>query len=174
MSKPKEPSDVKLICSLFSAEKDLIEEVIRRELEPLFGPVDWMSPELFFDKSRYYEKEMGWPLHRRFISFENLIRPDSIVSVKLKTNQIEEKYSVCGKRRINIDPGYISLEKLVLVTGKNYAHRIYLSNGIYAEVTLIYKNKSFRPLEWTYPDYAEQKDLFNHVREIYLKQLRRK
>ncbi|HIC85995.1 MAG TPA: DUF4416 family protein, partial [Desulfobacterales bacterium] len=68
MSHPKEPEPVKLICSLFSAEEDLIHWVIG-ELEEFLGPVDWKSPPLFFDKSRFYEPEMGWPLHRRFVSF---------------------------------------------------------------------------------------------------------
>jgi len=174
MSIPKEPDDVKLICSIFSPEKSLIEKVLEEDLRKRFGDLDWISPELFFDKSRYYEKEMGWPLYRRFVSFKRLIRPDSIVSIKLFTNEVEYKYSEQGKRRVNIDPGYISLEKLVLVTGKNYAHRIYLCKGIYAEVTLIYKRGSFRPLEWTYPDYAQEEIIiyFNQIRDRYKKQLR--
>jgi len=174
MSRPKEPEDVKLIISIFSPYKELIEKVLEEELRNRFGDWDWISPELFFDKSRYYEKEMGWPLYRRFVSFKKLIRPDSLVFIKLYTNEIEERYSEQGKRKINIDPGYISLERLVLATGKNYAHRIYLSHGIYADLTLIYRGKSFVPLEWTYPDYKEMIPLFNEVREIYKKQLREK
>ena len=174
MSKPKEPEDVKLIVSIFSPYKELVKKVLEEELRERFGNWDWISPELFFDKFRYYEKEMGWPLYRIFVSFKRLIKPDSLVSIKLYTNQVEEKYSEQGKRKVNIDPGYISLERLVLATGKNYAHRIYLSHGIYADLTLIYKGKSFVPLEWTYPDYKELIPLFNEVREIYKKQLRKK
>lgn len=176
MSKPKEPDDVKLISSIFSPDRSLIIKVIEEELEKRFGPVEWISPELFFDKSMYYAKEMGWPLYRRFVSFRDLIRPESIVSIKLYTNEIEKKYSISGNRKVNIDPGYICLERLVLVTGKNYTHRIYLSHGIYADLTLIYKKKSFRPLEWTYPDYAEPEiiEYFNEIRQRYIKQLREK
>ncbi len=174
MSKPKEPKDVKLIVSIFSPYKELIKKILEEELRNRFGNWDWISPELFFDKSRYYEKEMGWPLYRIFVSFKRLIKPDSLVSIKLYTNQVEEKYSEQGKRKVNIDPGYISLERLVLATGKNYAHRIYLSHGIYADLTLIYKGKSFVPLEWTYPDYKELIPLFNEVREIYKIQLKEK
>ena len=175
MSKPKEPDNVKLISSIFSPEKSLIMKIIE-ELEKRFGPIEWISPELFFDKSKYYAKEMGWPLYRRFISFRDLIKPESIVSIKLYTNKIEDKYSVNGNRRVNIDPGYICLERLVLVTGKNYTHRIYLSNGIYADLTLIYKKKSFRPLDWTYPDYADPTIIsyFNEIRQRYIEQLRKK
>jgi len=173
MSHPKEPEPVKLICSLFSAEEDLIHWVIG-ELEEFLGPVDWKSPPLFFDKSRFYEPEMGWPLHRRFVSFRDLIGPGQIVDIKLKTNEIEARYSLKGRRRINIDPGYVAPERFILATGKNYTHRIYLDRGIYADLTLIYRKGSYRPLEWTYPDYASLEfiRLFNEIRMNYMKQLR--
>ena len=176
MSKPKEPDDVKLICSIFSPKRTIISKIIEKDLKERFGCIDWISPELFFDKSMYYAKEMGWPLYRRFISFKDLISPDSIVSIKLHTNDIENMYSSEGNRRVNIDPGYVSLERLVLATGKNHAHRIYLSHGIYADLTLIYKGKSFVPLEWTYPDYAETEIItfFNNIRQIYKDQLKEK
>lgn len=174
MSNPGDAEDVKLISSLFSHQKSLINEVIV-ELETLFGPTDWVSPELIFDRTRYYAREMGWPLHRRFISFSTLIRPDDIVRIKLTTNDLEGRYLIDGKRMINIDPGYISLERLVLATGKNYIHRIYLSKGIYADLTLIFHKESFRSLEWTYRDYAEPGmiTLFNEIRSGYKKQIRR-
>ena len=83
-------------------------------------------------------------------------------------------YSEEGKRKINIDPGYVSLERLILVTGKNYTHRIYLSKGIFADLTLIFNKGSFRPLEWTFKDYASPEiiSMLNDVRERYKKQLR--
>jgi len=173
MSIPSEPEKVKLTCSIFSSDKLLIGRA-RSELEQKFGPVDWMSPELFFNRTRYYEREMGWPLHRRFVSFRQLIEPDHIVETKLETNSLENKYRQDGKRRVNIDPGYISLERLVLATGKNYTHRIYLSRGIYADLTLVFKKGSFRPLEWTYRDYAKPEiiSFFNELRDKYKKQLR--
>lgn len=173
MSTPKEADHVKLIASLFSREKSLIDEVIPM-LGGMFSQVDWISPELRFDRTRYYEKEMGWPLHRRFVSFRELIPPEALVDVKIKTNGLEDQYEADEKRRINIDPGYIALERLVLATGKNYTHRIYLSKGIYGDLTLIFKKGGFCPLEWTYPDYADKDvvDYFNQLRERYKKQLR--
>lgn len=173
MSEPHEADDVKLISSLFSPHKELIDQAIG-QLQKIFGPTDWISPELFFDRTEYYAKEMGWPLHRRFISFETLISPSDIVEIKLTTNQVENEFLQDGKRRINIDPGYISLERLVLATGKNYTHRIYLSKGIYADLTLIFHKGSFGALEWTYKDYAtsEVVAFFNDVRERYKRQLR--
>ena len=173
MSSPSEAEHVKLISSLFSPQNEIIDKVIV-ELEKLFGPTDWISPKLFFDRTKYYAKEMGWPLHRRFISFKDLIRPEDIVGAKLATNKLENSALQDGKRNVNIDPGYISLERLVLATGKNYTHRIYLSKGIYADLTLIYSKGSFRPLEWTYRDYAgaDVIGFFNGVRERYKAQIK--
>jgi hypothetical protein len=173
MSEPSRADDVKLIASLFSSNKALIDEVIR-ELEHRFSLVDWTSPELFFDRTQYYAKEMGWPLHRRFVSFRELIRPEQMVEVKLETNRVENAYLEEGNRKINIDPGYVSLERLILATGKNYTHRIYLSKGIFADLTLIFNKGSFRPLVWTFEDYASPEiiSLFNDVRERYKRQLR--
>lgn len=173
MSTPRESDKVRLFCSLFSAEKELIDRAID-ELVELFGLPEIISPWLMFERTRYYEKEMGWPLHRRFITFRELITPEELVGKKLSTNRIEIKYSVDGKRRINIDPGYICLERLVLATGKNYTHRIYLSHGIYADLTLVFNKGTFKPLEWSYPDYSDNEsiDFFNNEREKYKNQLR--
>ena len=173
MSEPRQAEDVKLISSLFSSQASLINNVIS-ELEEIFGPADWRSPELLFDRTTYYAKEMGWPLHRRFISFKRLIRPEEIVEIKLATNKVEARHSQEGKRRINIDPGYISLERLVLATGKNYTHRIYLGKGIYADLTLIFHQGCFRALGWTYKDYADPNimNYFRDVRERYKVQIR--
>jgi len=173
MSLPHEPEPVKLIASLFSPEKALLERVID-ELSGIFGTADWISPECFFDRTRYYEKEMGWPLHRRFISFERLIRPEQLVSIKLRCNEVEKRYLHEGKRRINVDPGYISPERLVLATGKNYVHRIYLSKGIYADLTLVFRKGCFEPLAWTYKDYSDPvtREHFKKIRDIYMIQRR--
>lgn len=173
MSTPRESDKVRLFASLFSTEKELIEKVINRQTN-LFGPADSISPWLFFDRTRYYEKEMGWPLHRRFVIFRNLIAPEELVDVKLKTNEIEKEYAADDKRKINIDPGYISLERLVLATGKNYTHRIYLSRGIFADLTLVFNKGTFKPLEWTYRDYSDPASIefFNAEREKYKNQLR--
>ena len=173
MSQPQEPEPVKLISSLFSPEKELIDTVVE-ELSKDFGLVDWISPELLFDRTQYYAREMGWPLHRRFISFSQLVPADHLVEIKLKTNGIEDHHRLEGNRLVNIDPGIISPERLILATGKNYVHRVYLSKGIYADLTLIFQKGSFRPVKWTYPDYATPTIIgfFNKIREKYMEQLR--
>ncbi len=173
MSTPSESEDVKLISSLFSPKKELIRRVIE-ELEEVFGPRDWISPDLLFERTKYYAREMGWPLYRHFVSFKDLIRPEDIVGIKIKTNEIENRYLDKGNRRINIDPGYVALERMVLATGKNYTHRIYLSKGIFADLTLVYHRGTFTPLEWTYRDYAESEIIgyLNDIRERYKNQVR--
>ena len=173
MSQPHEPDPVKLISSLFSPEKEIIDTVVG-EISKIIGLVDWISPELLFDRTKYYAREMGWPLHRRFISFSQLVPADHLVEIKLKTNEIEEQHRREGNRLVNIDPGFISPERLILATGKNYVHRVYLSKGIYADLTLIFQKGSFRPVKWTYPDYAtpELIGFFNEIRKKYMEQLR--
>jgi len=173
MSTPVESENVKLIVSLFSTRKGLIDEVILK-LTELYGKTGWVSSWLLFDRTQYYAKEMGWPLHRRFVTFKELIRPEEIVDIKLTANRLEREYSQDENRQINIDPGYISLERLVLATGKNYTHRIYLSKGIYADLTLVFNKGSFRPLEWTYKDYADPEIIhcLNEEREKYKMQIR--
>ncbi len=80
-----------------------------------------------------------------------------------------------GGRKVNIDPGYLAAAKFVLATGKDYSHRIYLRQGIYGDLTLIFKRGSFQPLSWTYPDYGSPPllDLINLLRRKYLWQLKR-
>jgi len=173
VSTPKDADDVKLVASLFSPEEKILEEVIG-ELQTAYGAPDWLSPPLFFDRTRYYEKEMGWPLHRRFVSFKFLIRPEAIVDIKLQTNELEKRYLHEGRRKVNIDPGYVALERLVLATGKNYTHRIPLSKGIFADLTLVFHQRGFQTLPWTYRDYADPVVIgyFNDIREHYKNQLR--
>jgi len=172
METAKKPRQVKLIIGMLAKDKklfDQIEEFFAKE----FGEIDYRSPVLKFDYTHYYKKEMGHPLKRKFISFKKLISPEEISKIKLRTNSFEEALAVKKRRRINIDPGYISDSKLILATTKNYSHRIYLNKGIYAEVTLSWKKGGFQTLEWTYPDYktTEYRDILNSVRNSYIKQL---
>ncbi len=175
MSLPREPEPVKLVASLFSPEKGLPEHMAHA-LSQTYGPMDRISEELLFDRTRYYAREMGWPLYRRFISFRELVHPENLVEIKITTNQVEQQHLRGESRSVNIDPGILSAERLVLATGKNYVHRVYLRKGIYADLTLLYRKGSFRPLPWTYPDYKDPQiiSFFNGVRDLYMEQLREK
>jgi hypothetical protein len=173
MGKVKEPLPVKLIASMFTTDTGLLEEAKVR-LSQEFGPVDYESELLPFDHTDYYTPEFGEDLKRKFVAFEELIHPGRLAEIKLRTNALEIEWAAEGKRRINIDPGYVSHSKLVLATTKDYAHRIYLGQGIYAEVTLHFRGGTFQPWPWTYPDYASSAliAIFNQIRGLYVKQCR--
>ncbi len=161
---------VKLIAGMLFSEDDVFLEA-ERALSERFGDVDYRSPLMPFEWTDHYTEEMGPGLKRRFISFKGLIYPDELADAKAAAMEAEKRFSSPpGGRRINIDPGYVEGAKLVLATTKNYDHRICLRNGIYAEVTLHYRGRSFIPWEWTYPDYRSREyiDIFNHIRKIYL------
>jgi hypothetical protein len=114
---------------------------------------------------------MGEPLYRRFLFFRDFIRPDILSDIKLATNDIERDMSIDGKRCINLDPGYLTLAKIVLASTKDYSHRIYLKDGIHAEVTLIYskETKEYLPNINTYNDYKDErhKKIFLLARELF-------
>ncbi len=154
MSIPHEPKPAKLVIGLFMKDKDLLTPVAR-ELEAEFGSLDLISAWMPFDYTAYYEPEMGRPLVRRLLTFKALIQQEALSRIKMTTNRVEEFYSRDGRRRVNIDPGYLLQERFVLASGKNFSHRIYIGNGIYADLTLIYQKGAFQKLPWTYPDYAD-------------------
>ncbi|MCJ7642416.1 MAG: DUF4416 family protein [Desulfobacterales bacterium] len=176
MGKPKEPNPARLFMSLMAAEETALHQALK-DLEQAFGKVDFVSERFPFNQTDYYTEEMGDPLFRHFVTFDGLIPPSSLPEVKRSTNRIEEKCATReGKRQINIDPGYLCLEHLILATTKGYSHRPYLRDGIYADLALIYRNKSFEPLEWTYPDYRQPEviSLFNELRKTYFEALKRR
>lgn len=165
---------VKLLVGLLTAHLTLL-DTVREKLEEEWGPVDEMSELMDFNYTQYYEEEMGKNLKRRFMSFTNLVDPGFLPEAKLFTNALEDELAVKGRRRVNIDPGYITPAKLILTTTKDYSHRLYLGRGIYGEVTLIYSGGSFKPLPWTYPDYRSEAcgKYFSRVREICRDQVRK-
>ncbi|OGP84708.1 MAG: hypothetical protein A2V87_08950 [Deltaproteobacteria bacterium RBG_16_58_17] len=175
MSDPQPAEAVKLIASLFSGDRRLLGDAVQT-LSERYGRADFISAPAPFDYTDYYVKEFGGSLIRRFVAFERLIRPESLPEIKQWTNALEGRLSAEGQRRVNIDPGYLAKAHLILATGKGYTHRPYLRNGIYADLTLIYRDKTFHPLPWTYPDYAggEVIAMLSRIREKYLLQLKGK
>jgi hypothetical protein len=176
MSLPRPPRMVKLVMSFIcSRERDFAFALSRADER--YGPVDFVSEPLLFDLTDYYEPEMGRGLWRRMASFGPLIPPDQLVPVKLWANMQEaQTLSGRGGRRVNIDPAYLAASKFILATGKDYSHRIYLGQGIYGDLTLIFQKGAFSPLPWTYPDYASEPLLSTIalLRKRYLWQLKRR
>jgi len=160
----------KLFASVIFKDKEFL-EFAEKKLQESYGelePVDWCGS---FDSTDYYYPEFGRPLQRKLICFKKEIDLEDICNVKLEANSIEDETRRGGKRCVNIDPGYVTEAKMVLLTTKNYAHRIYLGKGIFAEGTLLFKDGSFSSWPWTYPDYASPKLIayFNKIRKIYRK-----
>lgn len=168
------PEPVKPVVGIFTGDAALFAPVEAALTERL-GKPDYESPVLPFEQTRYYEREMGSGLKRKFYAFTRLIDPAELGPLKRWTMALEERWKQEGRRRVNIDPGYVSLAKLVLATTKDNVHRIYLGEGIFAEVTLYFKQGRFYPWPWTYPDYAseEYRAIFEHIRGLYREQLRR-
>ncbi len=134
----------------------IIESQAMEALQANFGSIDVMTEHEIFTWTDYYNLEMGQPISRFFLCFQNRVAPDRLAEIKLLTNDIELNYAVDGKRKINLDPGLLAPGRFCLATTKDRAHRIPLKDGIYAELTLIFQKKEFHPLPWTYPDWASE------------------
>ena len=156
MSRPQPPRPAKLVIGFFLSQQHLA-ETVTTELERYLGPIDLVSRWLSFDFTDYYTAEMGSPLYRRLLAFKQLIAQDHLPDIKHLTNGLEAHLADAEGRTVNIDPGYLLQERLVLATGKNFSHRIYLRRGIYADLTLIYRKGRFESLPWTYPDYKDSR-----------------
>jgi len=173
---------VKLFFALMTRRAELFQEC-ERELAEEFGPMDPRGEPYDFDQfTDYYAEEFGTGLRKCFVAVKELIAPEELVAVKRRANDIEQCFARRGRpeasnhpRLINIDPGYLSLSKVVLATTKDQAHRLYMGNGIFEEVTLTYRKSAggFQPNPWTYPDYRtpERLQFFNRLREAYHRQL---
>jgi hypothetical protein len=173
MGTAKEPAPVKLVVSLLVSEPVLLDRA-KESLSREYGAIDFESELLPFDHTDYYAAEFGPGLQRKILTFATLVSPGDLPAIKLQTNALEWSFAEGGKRRVNIDPGYVSLGKLVLASTKNHAHRLYLGEGIYGEGTLTFQGRHFRPWPWTYPDYASEDycAMFDEIRESYKAQLR--
>jgi len=175
MATPTQPEPVKLIAGLLAGRTEWLDAATDRLVER-FGPVDIASELIEFDFTDYYRRQMGPDLLRKFVAFERLIGPGELAPIKLATNDIEAKLAErLGDvpRPVNIDPGYVQSAKLVLASAKDFAHRVYLADGIYGEVTLQYRRGRWESSPWTFPDYGGGRyDGFLHAVRQRLKQQR--
>ncbi len=173
MGKISAPLPVKLFVGVLSSMPPILPRVEER-LAEICGPVDTRSEQFPFDLTHYYDEEMGTPIYRSFFSFRELADPSEIGRIKVKTNDLESEFAGPTKRPVNLDPGYLEQSKIVLASTKNYSHRILVSGGIYAEVTLQFHDGGWRALPWTFPDYKSGRyDLFfSSLRDLYRIQLK--
>ncbi len=175
MSILAEPTKGNLTISIMYVDENELAE-IKSNLIELYGEIDMESEHYSFSEiSPYYDPEMGEGIKKVIFSFKKLIPREFVREVKLKAVEIEEMYSTEGNRRINLDPGLVTLENFLLTTGKNYSHRIYLGRGVFAEITLIFsKDTGIRELPWTYRDYLYEpaRSFLLEMRENFRRKLK--
>jgi len=165
------PLPVKLFIAILHNEISVLGDAVAR-LVSRFGEVDFRGEAYPFDMTDYYENEMGKELVRTIVAFEELVPPDALPDIKLVCNVIEEEMSIDGKRRVNLDSGYIDHHKVVLASAKGAGHKIYIAQGIWADFAARYKKGAFVPMEWSFPDFRDQrynKELLE-IRRKYLAQ----
>ncbi len=122
-------------------------------LAALLGPCVLRSPPSPFDATRYYEAEMGPGLERRFLAWAPR-RAGDLAALKRATIDLEVRWSTGGARRANLDPGQVTLGGFFLASCKPAPHRVHLSGGIYAELTLWFRH-GWTALPWTFPDLRD-------------------
>ncbi|MBN2808494.1 MAG: DUF4416 family protein [Deltaproteobacteria bacterium] len=149
----REPEPGALLVSVLARHPELALALAER-LEFEFGPLDLSSFWLSFAHSRYYEAEMGPFLGRYIFFFAEPLPRERLVEAKRFTDCLEAEFVAGEGRRVNLDPGYLALDHLILASTKAVPHRPYLGKGVYADLTLVYECGQYIPLRWSYPDYA--------------------
>jgi hypothetical protein len=167
MGTPSLPESAVLFTGLLyqkAANLDSARDILKRP----FGDIFLETPPLPWDWSDYYAEELSSAIVRVFLFFKNPFSQERIPEIKLITNGVEDQLSAGRRRNINIDPGYLTLSKVVLASTKNYAHRIYMGRGIYAETTLVFRGGRYQPHLFTYRDYASEtyREIFARAREF--------
>jgi hypothetical protein len=152
MSTPAPPEPVVLVCAVLRRQSCPWDE-IAASLEQRFGLLTALSDERPFIETTYYEREMGPDLLRRYVAFDDLVDPGALPDCKIAANAIESASTANNARAVNLDPGIVTGHSLILASGKDFSHRIYLRDSIYAEVTLVARKHTLDVLPWTYPDY---------------------
>ncbi len=169
MGEPTPPEPALRLMAAFSRRTDALDWA-RETAVAAWGPIALESQVFAFGETDYYQASMGAELAKVFFVFERLYDPAEMVETKLQTNLWEQQFAERAQREeprpLNLDPGYLTNAKLILASTKDYAHRIYLSRGIYAEVTLHYQERGWRDHRWTFPDYrrADYQEFFTLAR----------
>ncbi|HCL55579.1 MAG TPA: hypothetical protein DHW82_01020 [Spirochaetia bacterium] len=165
-----EREPVCFFCAVMYKTEAAFEKILK-ELKEKWGSVYKISDKYVFSEiTDYYYREMGGPLSKRIVVFDTLSATEKIYESKIISNQMEEEHKKKGLRQINLDPGYLTEAKVLLFSTKDFYHRIYISEGIFGEVTLSYKaKKGYQPFEWTFPDYKNPQIVafFNETRDWY-------
>jgi hypothetical protein len=145
-------------------------------LNELFGTPLFKSEEFDFSHTDYYSPEMGRPQHKYFSFYGLVDTPARLVEFKTKSVELENRLMFDGRRFINVDPGYVALEKVVAASTKNFTHRIYIGGSIYADLQLQRRNNAYQPLMWTFQDYLfpQATAFFEKVRKYLISETSKK
>ena len=171
MAHPHLPAPSLLFAAVFSRHETALDWA-ERQLSEAWGQVQLRSPRFDHSETKYYEAEMGPGLLKQFLVFRGWFDPQKLPACKLQSNALEVELAEGGtfaeRRPVNIDPGYLTLTKLVLASAKDRAHRLYLADGIYAEQCLYFLDGAWQPRPWTYPDYCREdfRAFFVEAREL--------
>jgi len=173
-----EPARVLLVMAVFSRHDEAF-QFAREQATADWGPIAAKGPIVDFVETDYYEPSMGSGLRKTLWAFDRLIEPGRLPELKLQANAWEDDYARRGahpeERPLNLDPGYLTLAKFVLASTKDHAHRLYLADGVYGEVTLHYHKGGWQPWPWTYPDYrrTEHQQFLMDCRQLLQQRLAR-
>lgn len=171
MAQPKSPPKCLQLVAVFSRHRTCLEWAATR-IEDRWGALALTSDCFDHSETRYYERQMGSQLQKQFFVLQDFYDPAELAASKLESNAWEHEVAQTAnfpeQRPVNIDPGYITLTKIVLASAKDRAHRIYLHSGIYAEECLYYLDHAWQSRPWTYPDYQRPdfQDFFHQARDL--------
>ena len=163
---------VKLFVAALYAREDAFEKAVL-SMESVWDEIDYTGPDHPFDSTDYYEPEMGKNLRRRLVSFRKLFAPERLGEAKHISNGIEEKYARKTGRLVNLDIGYLDLNKIVLASFKGAGQKIYLGSGAWADMIARWREGRYHPFEWTFPDFSDGRydAELKTIREIFRGQL---
>jgi hypothetical protein len=174
MSIPHIPEPVLLVMGILRTPSVPL-HLVRDRITESFGPIQAYTDEIPFNFTSYYKQEMGAGILRSYYSFVQPVSPEDLADIKRATNALESAFLQEQNRMVNLDPGLLTMHSLILASCKDFSHRIYLRDGIFAEVTLLFSKGHFTALPWTYPDYQhpETIEFFEQQRTEYIKQRRK-
>ncbi len=173
MAKPQAADPVKLFVAILWTQASSLQSAVEK-LNSYWGDVDFASKDFPFDTTKYYEPEMGANLKRRLVSFLRLVPPESLCRAKHFCNGIEDALPGEKGRLVNLDVGYLDHNKIVLASFKGAGQKIYLGDGVWADLVARYRNGRYSPFEWTFPDFRTGRydEFFSQLRRIYRDQLK--
>jgi hypothetical protein len=172
--KPQSVPPVQLLVGVLEADGGRFVEA-RRLLAEAFGLEESLHGPWPFDLTDYYDQEMGGAEIRRwFLAYAEPVLSEQLAEVKLITNRIEDELAIEGRRRVNLDSGYLDFQKLVLASAKFHTCKIHVGRGIWADLTLLYHDGRWDPLPWSFPDFRDDRyyAALTAIREAYRRKMR--